>query len=170
MPAFHLVDVVTGAGVSNAFFAGARGALVVFLCRHCPYVVHIREELGLLVRGISDEGIRTVAICANDPVRYPDDSPDRLREMAVELGWEFPVLFDESQDVARAFGAVCTPDLFLYDAAGGLYYHGRFDDSTPGNGKPVTGAEIRGAIRALLSGSPAPPAAHPSIGCGIKWR
>ncbi len=166
MPDFHLPDVATGTLHDRSFFHGASGALIVFLCRHCPYVVHMREELVRIAGEYVDRGILTLAISSNDAVAYPDDAPEKLREMHLP----FPLLYDESQDVARRFDAVCTPDLYLYDAGLGLFYRGRLDESTPGNGKPVTGADLRAALDALLAGSTPPPHPQPSMGCSIKWK
>ncbi len=170
MPDFTLPDVVTGAPFARESLAGASAVLVAFICRHCPYVVHMRDELVAISRAYAARGLRTVAISSNDAATYPDDAPDKLREMAVSCGFGFPMLHDESQATARAFDAVCTPDLFLYDGALRLYYRGRLDDSTPGNGKPVTGADLRGALDLLFAGKPAPAAPQPSMGCSIKWK
>lgn len=166
LPDFKLRDVAEGKVYTNDSFAGCTGVLVAFICRHCPYVVHMRDELARIATEFEGKGIRTVGICSNDAVAYPDDAPERLREMRLP----FPVLYDETQDAARAFGAVCTPDLFLYDSAGRLFYRGRMDDSSPGNGRPVTGIELREAIGKLFSGSPAPSGQRASIGCSIKWK
>lgn len=166
LPDFKLCDVVEGKVYANDSFAGCAGILVAFICRHCPYVVHMRDEFARIATEFEGQGIRTIGICSNDAVAYPDDAPERLREMRLR----FPVLYDESQNVARAFGAVCTPDIFLYDASGRLFYRGRMDDSSPGNGRPVTGSELRTAIGNLLSGSPPPPDQISSIGCSIKWK
>lgn len=166
IPSFLLKDVVNGKEYTPESFSGAKGLLVAFLCRHCPYVVHMREELVKIAREHAARGLETVAICSNDAEAYPEDAPAKLREMALP----FPFLYDETQEVARAFEAVCTPDLFLYDSQQKLYYRGRLDDSTPGNGKPVTGSDLRSAVEALLEGMPSPSAQHPSMGCSIKWK
>lgn len=168
LPMFSLKDVVNGLVYTPDSFAKASGLLVAFICRHCPYVVHMREELVKIAGEFFPLGLRTVAICSNDAVAYPEDAPAKLREMAAEF--PFPLLHDETQAVAENFGAVCTPDLFLYDSQGHLFYRGRLDDSTPGNGKPVTGVELRSAIRDLLEGKSAPSVQLPSIGCSIKWK
>lgn len=170
MPGFYIPDVVTDRNFQPADFRNLKGTLVVFLCRHCPYVVHMRDELARIAAEFAPAGLGTVAVCSNDAAKFPDDAPDRLREMAVDLKWPFPVLFDESQKTARAFGAVCTPDIFLFDGGHKLFYRGRLDESTPGNGRPVTGADLRGAISALLAGSPSPDPQLPGIGCSIKWK
>jgi thiol-disulfide isomerase/thioredoxin len=144
--------------------------LVVFLCRHCPYVVHVRDVLNSIASEYQSKGISTIGISANDPVKYPDDDPARLAEMVEEHDICFPVLFDETQDVAKAFQAACTPDFFLFDGDQKLYYRGRMDASTPGNGRPCTGSDLRSAIEALLSGNPSIADQFPSTGCSIKWR
>ncbi len=170
MPGFYLPDVVTGRNFQPADFREFKGTLVVFLCRHCPYVVHMREEFLRIAGEFAPAGLGTFAVCSNDSVKYPDDSPAMLREMAMDLKWPFPLLHDENQKAARTFGAVCTPDTFLYDGAHKLFYRGRFDASTPGNGKPSTGDELRAAVTALLAGDPPPDDQRPSIGCSIKWK
>ncbi len=170
LPGFVLPDVVTGQPTSPETLAAPAGLLVMFLCRHCPYVIHVRPQLVQLAGDYLPRGIGMVGISANDATRYPDDAPARLAAMVREEGIPFALCHDESQSAARAFGAVCTPEFFLYDAARRLYYHGRLDDSTPGNGRPVTGADLRGALEALLAGEPAPETQHPSMGCSIKWR
>ena len=167
---FSLPDVVTGNVISLSFLPSDRALLIMFICRHCPYVVHVREEILRLARDYQHEGVTFVAICSNDAVSYPDDAPDRLREMAVDHKFPFPLLHDESQEIAKVYGAQCTPDFFLYDSNRRLAYHGRLDDSTPGNGIPVTGREMRRALDSVLAGSAPPSAQKPSIGCSIKWK
>lgn len=169
-PDFSLPDVVTGQTVSLANLPPSKALLVMFICRHCPYVVHVRDEILRLARDYQPKGLWMVAICSNDAAAYPDDAPGRLREMAVEHNFPFPLLHDESQAVARAYDAVCTPDFFLYDARRRLAYRGRLDDSTPGNQQPVTGREMRNALDAVLGGLGAPAVQKPSIGCSIKWK
>ncbi len=141
--------------------------LVVFACNHCPYVQWLEVMLGQLV---SQSALATVAINSNDALTYPDDGPDGMREQVARAGWAFPYLVDESQEVARTFGAVCTPDFFLFDAQGLLAYRGAFDSSTPKNGQPLTGELLRGAIAAVQAGDQAPEPQRPSMGCGIKWK
>ena len=170
MPRFALEDVRTGEIVDNSCFSGAEAALVVFICNHCPFVVHIRDVFLRFVKEYQDRGVKVVAISANDPVTHEDDSPENLKRMAEEKEFTFPYLFDESQDIAKAFGAACTPDFFLYGPDQTLFYRGQFDDSRPGNESPVTGDDLRTAIDALLSGMPAPDEQRPSMGCSIKWR
>lgn len=146
-PAFTLPDVSTGRLVSLNDFADKTGLLVMFICRHCPYVVHVRDELARLGRDYRDSALGIAAISSNDPVTYPDDAPPKLKEMAAEAGFQFPLLFDETQEVARAYDAICTPDFFLYDKARRLVYRGQLDDSRPGRGT-ANGRDLRAAIGA----------------------
>ena len=169
-PDFELPDVVTGETVSIRDFDAKRALLVMFICRHCPYVKHVRGELARLGRDFADSELAIVAISANDPDEYPEDAPEGLAEDAREAGYAFPYLFDETQEVAKAYTAACTPDLFLFDADRALVYRGQLDDSRPSNGLPVTGEDIRAAIDAVLSGGPVSQDQRASIGCGIKWR
>jgi len=142
----------------------------MFICRHCPYVAHVRSALAALGREHLDTDLAIVAISSNDPVAYPDDEPSSLAEEAREAGYTFPYLFDETQEVAKAFTAACTPDIFLFDADHRLVYRGQFDGSRPGNGVPVTGEDLRAAIDAVLAGRAVSGDQRPSVGCGIKWR
>lgn len=167
---FRLPDTVSGKTISLKETVGPKGLLVMFLSRHCPYVQHVKKELALLGRDYAGKGLGIVAIASNDVANYPDDAPDQLKKMATEEGFTFPYLFDESQAVAKAYTAACTPDFFLYDAQQKLVYRGQLDDSRPGNGKPVTGRDLRGAIDALLSGRPVAAEQRPSMGCNIKWK
>lgn len=169
-PDFSLPDVVTGGTVSLTKLPTSKALLVIFLCRHCPYVVHVREEILRIAADYQPKGLSMIAICSNDAVAYPDDAPEKLREMAVEHQFPFPLLYDETQSVARAYDAVCTPDFFLYDSNRRLAYRGRLDESTPGNKLPVTGREMRIALDAILAGQSPPTPQKPSIGCSIKWK
>jgi peroxiredoxin len=169
-PDFELPDVVTGSTVSIRDFDGKRALLVMFICRHCPYVKHVRAELARLGRDFADSELAIVAISSNDPDEYPEDAPESLAEEAREAGYAFHYLFDETQEVAMAYTAACTPDLFLFDADRALVYRGQLDDSRPSNGLPVTGADVRAAIDAVLSGGAVSQDQRASIGCGIKWR
>ena len=169
-PEFSLPDVVSGKTISLSAFAGARALLVMFICRHCPYVVHVREELSRLGRDYGAKSVGIVAISANDAAGYPDDAPAKLAEMARQLRFTFPFCYDESQAVATAYTAACTPDFFLFDAERRLVYRGQLDDSRPGNGKPLTGNDLRAALDAVLAGKPVSPDQKPSIGCNIKWK
>jgi peroxiredoxin len=169
-PDFSLSDVVSGKTVMRKDVAGPKGMLAMFICRHCPFVKHVQDELAKLGRDYAKTGVGIVAISANDESTHPEDGPANLAAMSKELGFSFPYLFDESQDVARAYDAQCTPDFFLYDATGRLVYRGQLDDSRPGNGIPVTGKDLRTALDALVEGRPVPAEQRPSIGCNIKWK
>ena len=168
LPPFSLPDVVSGQTVSSNDFQG-KGLLVMFICRHCPYVKHVQDELAKVGKNYQEK-IGIVAISSNDIGAYPDDEPESLKEQAEEVGFNFPYLFDESQDIAKAFTAACTPDLFVFDREGKLVYRGQLDDSRPSLNIPVTGKDLRGAIEALLLEQPISPNQKPSIGCGIKWK
>ena len=169
-PAFTLPDVVTGKRVSLADFRGKKGLLVMFICRHCPYVKHAQEELARIGRDYQGKSIGIVAISANDPAGVPEDAPESLKEQARQLGFTFPYLFDETQGVAKAYTAVCTPDFFLFDGQQRLVYRGQMDDSRPGGKEPATGKDLRAAVEAMLAGQPVPAEQKPSVGCSIKWR
>ena len=168
-PEFALPDAVSGRTVSRAEFAG-KALLVMFLSNHCPFVKHIADGLARFARDVAEKGVGVVAIMSNDVVNYPDDDPKKMKAEAAARGYVFPYLFDETQEVAKAYRAACTPDFFLYDREHRLAYRGQFDDSRPGNGVPVTGADLRAAIDALLAGAALPVAQVPSIGCNIKWK
>jgi peroxiredoxin len=169
-PDFLLPDVVTGKQISLGSFAGQKGLLVLFLSRHCPFVQHVKHELSRIAKDYRGKGLGVVGISPNDVSMYPDDAPQRLKEMAEEASLEFPFCYDESQKTAQAFSAACTPDIFLFDGGLKLVYRGQLDDSRPGNGKPVTGRDLRLAIEAVLAGSPVSQDQKPSIGCSIKWK
>ncbi|WP_248958774.1 thioredoxin family protein [Sphaerisporangium perillae] len=167
-PDFDLPSV-DGRRVSLADLESTPATLVIFLSNHCPYVRRIEQGIGALAADHSDR-MATVAICSNDVVNYPDDGAAHLARQAERAGFEFPYLIDESQDVARAYNAACTPDFFLYDADRRLAYRGEFDDARPSNQVPVTGSSLRRAIDAVLTGRPVPGPQNPSLGCGIKWK
>jgi peroxiredoxin len=169
-PEFHLPDVVSGRTISLATFAGKAALLVMFICRHCPYVQHVQEGIARLGRDYVAKDIGIVAISANDAKGYPEDAPASLKAMAAELKFSFPYCHDESQAVAKAYGAVCTPDFFVFDRERRLVYRGQLDDSRPGNGKPVTGRDLRAALDAVLDGRPVDSTQRPSVGCNIKWK
>jgi peroxiredoxin len=169
-PPFSLPDVVSGEAVSLDDYAGRAALVVVFICNHCPYVKHIKEGLAAFGRDYADKDVGVVAISSNNPSTHPQDHPDRMREDAERFGYAFPYLFDETQEVARAYRAVCTPEFYVFDRGRKLVYHGQFDDSRPGNDVPVTGADLRAAVDALLAGRPVPTDQTPSIGCNIKWK
>jgi peroxiredoxin len=168
-PAFELPDVVSGAKISVDSFADKKALLVMFISVHCPFVKHIQTELALLGKDYSDYGLGIVGISPNDAVKYPDDSPESLKEMAKTLGITYPICYDETQQTAIAYTAACTPDFFLFNADRQLCYRGQLDDSRPSNGKPVTGKDLRAAIVATLSGEMVDVNQRPSIGCNIKW-
>jgi len=153
-----------------ADFAAAPALLVVFMCNHCPFVKHVRDEFAALAREYRPRGLAVVAINSNDVAAYPQDGPDAMREEAAQLGYVFPYLLDGTQGVAKAYRAACTPDFFLFDARRRLVYRGQFDDSRPGNGRPVTGADLRAAVDATLAGGTPATEQRPSLGCNIKWR
>lgn len=169
-PDFSLKDTVSGKTMSLASFAGKKGLLVMFICNHCPYVKHLKPALAQLGKDYAGKDVAIVGISANDPVSHPDDAPDKLAADAKASGYTFPVLFDDTQKVAQAYKAACTPDFFVFDASRKLAYRGQFDDSRPGNGKPVTGSDLRGALDAVIAGKSAASKQTASIGCNIKWR
>jgi len=169
-PAFALPDVSTGKSLTFSELAGSKGTLVVFLCGHCPYVVHIKAKLLELAEHYRPLGIATLAISANDPVAYPADAPEKLRLMVEEDGIPFPVLFDATQEVARSYTAACTPDFFLFDANKKLAYRGRLDASSPKNGLPLTGEDLGSALKAVATGNKVSEPWPPALGCSIKWK
>jgi thiol-disulfide isomerase/thioredoxin len=168
-PDFRLPDPA-GRMVARDDFAAAPALLVMFICNHCPYVKHIRGGLAAFAREYAERGLAIVAINANDVAAYPDDRPEQMAEEARAAGYVFPYLYDASQAVAKAYRAACTPDFFLFDRQRRLVYRGQFDDSRPGNGRPVSGADLRAAADAVLANQPVPPEQRPSIGCNIKWK
>ncbi|MGO4879496.1 MAG: thioredoxin family protein [Bryobacteraceae bacterium] len=167
---FHLPDVVSGTTVSLNSFAGKQALLVMFLSRHCPYVQHVKHELARIGNDYTGRALGIVAISSNYVPDYPDDAPDRLREMAAELELNFPICYDETQEIAKAYDAACTPDFFLFDADRRLVYRGQLDGARPRNDVPVTGVDLRAAIDAVLEGHPVNPVQRPSLGCNIKWK
>jgi peroxiredoxin len=170
-PDFRLPDVTREGAPEVALhdFDGAPALLVMFICNHCPFVVHIREPLARLVAEWQRHGVAVVGIASNDVERYPQDGPEPMAALAAEAGFTFPYLLDADQTVATAYQAACTPDFFLYDGARRLAYRGQLDASRPGNGVPVTGSDLEAAIDAVLGGRPAPEPQLPSLGCNIKW-
>lgn len=169
-PSFSLWDPTTGAMQSLQQIRGEAGTLVMFICNHCPYVKHMADELASLGKDYAPQGIGLVAISSNDANLYPADSPPKIAEEVIFRGYTFPYLYDETQEVAMAYHAVCTPDFFLYDKDLRLVYRGQLDDSRPGNGVPVTGEHLRAALDALVEGRPVDVMQKPSIGCNIKWK
>ena len=169
-PDFTLLDTVTGKQLSLADVKSDRATVIMFICNHCPYVVHVNGELVRLANTYQKKGIRFIAISSNDVDGYPRDGPDEMRRHAAEHGYSFPYLYDETQAVARAYNAACTPDFYVFDGDLKLAYRGRLDGSTPGNDVPLTGADLRTALDALLSGKRVPSEQLPSMGCNIKWK
>jgi peroxiredoxin len=167
---FTLRDVITGQVYSLDSFAGKSALLVMFLSRHCPYVVHVQMEIARIGEDYANRKLGIVGISSNDPAHYPEDAPERLKEMAQRLHFRFPFCFDETQEVAKAYKAACTPDFYLFDGQQRLVYRGQLDGSRPGNNKPVTGVDLRAAIDAVLTGKPVDRNQHPSVGCSIKWK
>ena len=170
-PDFRLPDT-NGKTVSLSDFANAPALLVMFICNHCPYVIHIRSEIAKLAREYQAKGVAVVAISSNDAVNYPADNPQKMKDEARNAGYNFPYLFDETQEVAKAYRAACTPDFFLFDQNQKLVYRGQFDDSRPrtATSVPVTGKDLRAALDAILSGRPVGDTQKPSMGCNIKWK
>jgi peroxiredoxin len=168
-PDFSLANV-DGSTVSLSDFTDKRGLLVAFICNHCPFVIHIREQFSKFGKEYQDKGLGIVAISSNDTSTHPQDGPEQMKQEAAAQGYVFPYLYDGTQEVAQAYKAACTPDFFLFDADLKLVYRGQFDSSRPGNGIPVTGEDLRAACDAVLSGSPIPEPQKPSIGCNIKWK
>jgi peroxiredoxin len=169
-PEFSLPDAVSGRTINLGTFATNKALLVIFLSRHCPYVQHVKAELARVGKDYVDRSVGIVAISANDVQNYPDDSPQNLKAMALELRLNYPLCYDASQTTAKAYTAACTPDLFLFDENRKLVYRGQLDDSRPGNNTLVTGRDLRSALDAVLAGRPVPPDQKPSLGCNIKWK
>ncbi len=177
-PDFHLLEVVSGKTISLSTFVDKKALLVMFICRHCPFVKHIQKELAQLGQDYLTSDLAIAAISTNDAKNYPDDAPESLKAMATELGFKFPLCYDETQETAKVYTAACTPDFFLFDSDGSanakgehkLIYRGQLDDSRPSNGKPVTGADLRAAIEAVLASKALESEQKPSVGCNIKWK
>jgi peroxiredoxin len=169
-PNFQLLDVTSGSTISLETFADKQALLVMFICRHCPFVKHVQREIARIGKEYAPRSLGIVAISANDVANYPDDAPDKLKVMAKELDFNFPLCYDESQETAKAYTAACTPDFFLFDKNRNLVYRGQLDESRPGNDKPVTGKDLRSAIEAVLADKEVSQDQKPSIGCNIKWK
>lgn len=168
-PDFSLVNI-DGQTVSLSDFQDAPALLVIFMCNHCPYVIHVSEELARLTSEYQQKGVAVVGISSNDAAAYPADSPEQMVAEAEKRGYTFPYLYDETQEVAKAYRAACTPDFYLFDREQKLVYRGQMDASRPDSGIPVTGADLRAALDAVLAGQPVPEDQNPSIGCNIKWK
>ncbi|MDT9341107.1 thioredoxin family protein [Trichodesmium erythraeum 21-75] len=169
-PNFELPDVVSGNIISPSKFKGKKALLVMFICRHCPFVKHIQLELAKIGKDYVPKDVGIVAISSNNIESHPDDAPDKLKEMASELEFNFPYCFDETQEVAKSYIAACTPDFFLFDVDYKLVYRGQLDDSRPSNEKPVTGSDLRAALDTVLAGKNIEEEQKPSVGCNIKWK
>ena len=169
-PDFTLLDTVSDKKLSLDDIRGKEGTLIMFICNHCPYVKHYNEELVNLASEYQAKGVQFVAISSNDVINYPDDSPEKMKETAKDVGYDFPYLYDETQEVAKAYQAECTPDFYLFDKDLKCVYRGQLDDSTPKNGKEITGKDMREALEKMLAGEPISEQQQPSIGCNIKWR
>ncbi len=169
-PDFTIPDTVSGESFSLNDLKSDKATVVMFICNHCPYVIHINDGLVKLTNEYSSMGVSFIAISSNDIINYPEDSPEKMKQNAERLGYNFPYLYDESQEVAKAYNAACTPDFYIYDKDMKLAYRGQFDDSRPGNGKPVTGKDVREALDNMLAGEPVSNKQIPSIGCNIKWK
>ena len=171
-PQFSLLDVLTGTHVTSDKLTAtcSKGILVIFLCRHCPYVQHVQPELIDLASCFMPQGIAFLGICSKDAITYPEDAPPSLREMIIKEHIPFPILYDETQEVAKMFSATCTPDFFLFNSSSQLTYHARFDASTPRNNVPVSGDDLRCALEAVVRGEAVRASSYPSIGCSIKWK
>jgi len=169
-PYFNLPDTISGVNKSLDDVKSDKATVVMFICNHCPFVKHVQTGLVKLANDYIPKEISFVAISSNDVMNYPDDSPERMKEVAKEFGYPFPYLYDESQDIARAYGAACTPDFYIFDKDLRCVYRGQLDDSRPSNDIPVTGKDIRAALDAILAGDPVSEDQKPSIGCNIKWK
>ncbi len=169
-PDFKLPDTVSGNDLSYNDIKGTKGTIVIFSCNHCPYVLWVNEQIVKVANDYMTQGIGFVAISSNDVVKYPMDSPEKMKELAAEVGYPFPYLYDESQDVAKAYDAACTPDFYLFDENDVLVYRGQLDGSRPNSGIPVTGKDLRAALDAVINGNPVAELQRPSAGCNIKWK
>ncbi len=169
-PDFCLPDTVSGNETCLEAIRGETATLVMFICNHCPFVIHVQDELVRLGRDYPSKGVGIAAISANDVDTHPEDSPDKMKALALSLGFAFPYLYDETQQVARRYDAACTPDFFVFDKDLKCAYRGQLDDSRPGNDAPITGKDVRAALDAILSGRPVNPQQKPSVGCNIKWK
>jgi peroxiredoxin len=169
-PDFNLPDTISGELKSLAELKSDVVTVIMFICNHCPYVKHVNDQLVQLAQDYQPEGVSFIAISSNDPETYPEDAPERMKEVGIQLGYPFPYLFDETQDVARAYSAACTPDTYIFDQDLKLVYRGQLDGARPGNQIPVTGVDVRNALDALINGEPVDQNQRPSMGCSIKWK
>jgi len=169
-PNFKLFDTISGTSVSLNSAKGEKGTVVMFICNHCPFVIHVNPMIVELAKKYQEKGIAFVAISSNDVENYPQDSPDLMKQKAKEEGYTFPYLYDETQEVAKAYDAACTPDIYLFDSQLTLVYRGQLDGSRPGNDVPLTGSDLKKAIDAILEGKEVDQDQKPSLGCNIKWK
>lgn len=169
-PDFCLSDTVSNKDLSLVDVKGEKGTVIMFICNHCPFVTHVNSELVKMANEYMSKGFGFVAISSNDVINYPQDGPDKMKVHAAEVGYPFPYLYDETQDVAKAYDAACTPDLYVFDADLKSVYHGQLDDSRPGNGKPLNGASIRAVLESLIASNTFEGEEKPSLGCNIKWK
>jgi peroxiredoxin len=169
-PAFELMDTLSGEMKSLDELKSSKATVIMFICNHCPFVKHINSELVRVAGDYMPQGVSFIAISSNDADKYPEDGPDKMKVYAERLGYPFPYLYDETQEVARAYDAACTPDFFIFDGVMNCVYRGQLDDSRPGNNKPRDGKDLRQALNAMLAGNPVSPIQKPSIGCNIKWK
>lgn len=169
-PSFTLPDTVSDQEISLADVAGEKATVVMFICNHCPYVIHVNAEIIRVVNDYQSKGVGFVGISSNDVENYPQDGPDKMKAHAAEVGYNFPYLYDEDQAVAKAYDAACTPDFYVFDGDKRLVYRGRLDDSRPKSGTPLTGADLRAALDAVLAGEAVTDRQYPSAGCNIKWK
>ena len=169
-PPFTLPDTVTGKNLSLHELRSDRATVIMFICNHCPYVLHIVPELVKVADTYGRKGVKFIAISSNDVINYPQDAPEKMRQLALDLGFPFPYLYDETQEVARNYDAACTPDFYVFDGEMKCCYRGQFDDSRPKNDVPITGSDLTAALDDILSGKPVTLVQKPSIGCNIKWK
>ena len=169
-PNFNLPDTISGKTVGLQKIKGKKGTLIMFICNHCPFVKHVNSKITELAAAYQSQGIAFIAISSNDIVNYPQDSPELMKQTALQEKYNFPYLFDETQEVARAYEAACTPDFYLFDSNLKLVYRGQLDDSRPGNDIPLTGLDLSNAMESLVNNKPINPVQKPSIGCNIKWK
>lgn len=169
-PIFDLIDTISNKNLSLHGLKGNRATVIFFICNHCPFVIHVNEELVKIANDFNEKGISFIAISSNDIVNYPQDSPELMKNIALNLNYPFPYLFDKTQEVAKSFDAACTPDTYVFDKNLELVYRGQLDNSRPGNGIPVTGKDLRNALQNILDGNEVVQNQKPSIGCNIKWK
>jgi peroxiredoxin len=169
-PKFELLDVKTDKSVNSKDLFGKKGTLIMFICNHCPFVKHVNQQIVQISKDYQNSGIKLIAISSNDIINYPDDSPSEMKKVAIKENFTFPYLYDETQTVAKNYGAACTPDFFIFNSSNKLVYRGQLDDSRPGNNITVTGGDIRNALESLINFEEINPVQKPSIGCNIKWK